>query len=130
MSTLVSDLIGLADTLTQDFGLQVYVSHAPWYGDGTTYREPLHRPIIPRLALVDFTQKLRRSSTGEEILQKASVTFLRPISPDGAENRREPIDPRDIITLPNGYTGPILDIAGGLIDPATNWPYMVEVILG
>jgi hypothetical protein len=66
---------------------------------------------------------------GAEVLQIATVTIIGPVAANGADERREPVDPRDRITLPNGFSGPILDV-GGVVDPDTGSPYSVQVILG
>lgn len=119
--------MALANTITAP--LQVNVTFEAWVGSGdygtdSLYAEPLALP-----AIVEMKQQLRRSYSGEEVQQRAVVTFLAPVRPNGAAGRREPIDPRDRITLPDGTTGPILD-AQGLADPATGAPYFQVVALG
>ena len=118
--------ISVISTATAD--LQATVAHAAWTGkDG--YNKPTFATPVSRQALVELKQRLRRLPNGQEVLQQAAVTFIGPISPNGATGRREPIDPRDSITLPNGYSGPILDVQG-LVDPSTNRPFMVSVVMG
>ena len=129
MSTLVSSLIAVADNLTTSMGLQASVTHYAWTANGSTYGEPTYATGVARNAIVEMKQRLRRLAGGQEVLQQASVTFPRPITANGATGRREPIDPRDKIVLPNGYTGPILSVEG-LENPDTTAPYMLEVILG
>ncbi len=43
--------------------------------------------------------------------------------------RQNPIDPRDKIVLPDGTTGPIVDVSG-FVDQSTNLPYFSDVSLG
>lgn len=129
LADIVRSGIAVANTLTET--LQATVTHEAWIGNKTDgYAGPRYAEGIARAALVDQTRKLRRLSNGEEVVQQASITFLTPIAANGATNRREPVDPRDRFTLPDGKTGPILDVIGGLVDPSTNAPYMLEVILG
>lgn len=123
---LVRKGVSIIDDQTKD--LQVSVDHSAWVGSGI-YAEPVYATAISRMAIVEFKQVMRRTVDGREILQKATVTFPRPIPSNGTAERREPIDPRDKIVLPNGYTGPILDV-DGVIDPSTKSLYMAEVILG
>ena len=62
-------------------------------------------------------------------MSKTKLTFVRPIPDEGTAGRREPIDPRDKITLPDGTAGPIIN-TGGLVSGGTGKPYMLEVWLG
>jgi hypothetical protein len=78
---------------------------------------------------VEMKQRTLRSNTGMEITQRATVTFLYPISANGAADRQEPLDIRDKLTLPSGYSGPIR-IIEGLENNYPDSPYLLEVILG
>lgn len=118
--------VATADFVTKS--LQANVTHAAWIGSGV-YGEPSYASAVTRPALVEYKQRLRKTSGGQEVMQQASVIFIGPITANGAAERREPVDPRDQIFLPNGYTGPILSVEGA-IDPSTNSLYTVEVILG
>jgi len=67
---------------------------------------------------------------GQVITTKARLSFLAPIEPIAAEGRQNPIDPRDILTLPSGLTGQIiLEVPGVLLNPETNAPYVRTVWL-
>lgn len=127
LSKLITSVVKIADGITAS--LQSTVTYEAWIGDGTTFSEPLYDTAIEMQAIVEILDKQVRSESGDDILLKASVTFLRPIAPNGADSRREPVDVRDRITLPNGYTGPIRFVSG-LDNPDINGMYMVEVILG
>lgn len=126
LDALVRSGIAIAKSITGS--LQADVVHAAWTGSGgdgaATYATGVVRP-----ALIEYRSKLIRSTTGAEVMQRALVTFLEPIDADGATGRREPIDPRDRITLPDGTTGPVLEVKG-LTDPTTSHPYLFEVSLG
>lgn len=126
---IVRKMIAVADRATAT-DLQVTVQHYAWIGDGTTYSEPLYDDPVPRLALVELRQRNYRSADGKDIVQRARITFLRPIDANGADERREPIDTRDKILLPNDYTGPIVDVIGGLDNNFSDSPYLLEVVLG
>jgi len=116
--------------------LQVTVTHEAWTGNDATYGTPTFATAVDRLALVEEKEVLLQTS-GQDIIQRAKILILRPITANGATGRIEPIDVRDKFTLSSGYTGPILTVGGpteekrtGLVDPSTNSPYMYEVSLG
>lgn len=118
--------VATANAITGD--LQVVVKHSAWVGvDG--FSKPSFAKAVERPALVEFNQRMVRQVNGQEVLQVARVMFLEPIHPNGADGRREPIDPRDKIVLPNGFVGPILEVSG-FVDSGTDRPFFYEVALG
>lgn len=119
---------GVAIAASTTKSLQVEIQHWPWIGADVT-NMPLFGTPIARSALVEQKQKLLRASTGENVLATTKVTLLDPVKADGATGRREPVDPRDKIVLPDGTEGPIVAVEG-LVDPGTNLPYLLEVYLG
>jgi hypothetical protein len=123
----IRNLVALADLLTLD--LQVPIQFYAWIGDDTTYGTPVYDDPITMNALVEMKQRVFRDVNGHEIVQRAQITILRPIAPNGAANRREPIDLRDKIVLSSGYTGPIKAVEG-LETTLANSPYFAEVTLG
>lgn len=125
-SSLVRLAASLADSQTAD--MQDTVSFSAWIGSGT-YGEPIFAAPINIQAIVEEKQYTRRLPDGSEITQKATITIPRPIAPNGATDRREPIDPRDKFVLPSGFTGPI-QFVNGTIDPSTHAPYSFEIVLG
>lgn len=124
---LIRDMIAVADSVTKS--LQAPVQHWAWISSGSGANKVVYDASVERMALVEHKQSLRRTTTGEVVLARTKVTFLEPVEPNGAVGRREPIDPRDKIILPDGSTAPIVDVAG-LVDPGTNLPYLYEVYLG
>jgi hypothetical protein len=84
---------------------------------------------------VDFegrgTQRYTRSGT--IVVPMANLIFLDlpmlKTTPNAGQTRQQPIDMRDIITLPNGDSAPVVDMSG-FGDPATNAPYAPTVTLG
>lgn len=123
LSDVVRKAVAIADRVTSS--LQAEVTHEPWIGKDK-YGKPLFDNPVRRMAIID-----RRMSSigGQQIVTSATVSFLYPITPNGATGRQEPIDVRDKITLPNGWTQPIVGV-NGMIDPLTGMPYLYEVSLG
>lgn len=126
LDSIVRNAVATANRVTG--ALQATVQHAAWTGEDG-YSKPIYATAVARPAIVEMRQRQRRMPDGREVLQMAVVTFVGPIAPNGAAQRREPVDPRDLITLPSGYTAPILDVVG-VVDAGTDAPYMLEVVLG
>jgi hypothetical protein len=112
--------------LTADF--QASVTVEPWIGQNGYGDDTWDIPVTHQ-ALVDRTVKQRYTSSGKLVVTIAKLTFLNLIAENGAAGRREPIDPRDKITLDDGTTAPIVDIPM-FENPATQAPFLVEVTLG
>lgn len=126
LADIVRSGIATANSLTAD--LQDEVLHEPWIGNDK-FGKPLYGNGVMRPALVERKSANRYGANGQVIAQNAQVTFIYPMSPNGAPMRQEPVDPRDRITLPDGWTGPIVNVEG-LVDPSTGLPYMYQVSLG
>jgi len=105
------------------------VSHLAWIGnqeDGTaSYAAP-----VPLKALVVYEEKEHSTPTGIETITSPVLIFPRAVPPNGTAGRKEPFDPRDIMTLPDGTTGQVSSTPSGVVDPSTNRPYMAVVRLG
>lgn len=125
---LITKGVAIANRLTEP-DLQVPVEHHAWTGMDTTYGGPTYATAVSRLAIVESRIKMLKMPDGRDVLQKAVITFLEPITANGATDRREPIDPRDKIVLQDGTTGPILKVEG-LENNLANSPYLLEVTLG
>jgi hypothetical protein len=121
LDALIRDSLSLGHTITLDRKLQVRtVQHAAW--DGVTYDsngQPVISPPVNVSCIVEITNELIQTASGEMSRARSKLTFLQP----------RHITTRDIFTLPDGSTGPILDIKG-VVDPSTNMPYAPEVYLG
>lgn len=127
LGDIIRSGIAIADNVT--VGVQVNVSHEAWTGQnglGT----PTYAAAVTRQAIVDLTRKQRMTATGVLVNVVATVIILETVAPNGAAGRREPIDPRDIITLPDGTTGPIFDAPASVVDPATNRPFFNQIYIG
>lgn len=122
--------VKIADGVTKP--LQATVSF--WHfvssdGEGTkTYVPARTAPGAQLKAVVDWTQKSIRTMTGELSVSRASVMFL-DIAALNAATGGEGVDDDDVIVLPDGTTGPILDMKG-FIDAVTGHPVVTEVFLG
>jgi len=75
---------------------------------------------------VEHKQLLRRTRDATVTMVEPSVLILEPVDDNGATGRKEPIDPRDRITLPDGriLTQLLVEM---VMDPETNRPYMYMV---
>jgi hypothetical protein len=129
--------VAIADSLT--LGVQNYVTHEAWIGGGESgdvYADP-----YPIRAVVERSNK--QTMRGTSILFiGATLTFTK--SPEhlllngGVEvdvsqlspPRTGPIDARDKITLPDGWTAQVIDIPEGVIDPGTGRGFAPVVLLG
>lgn len=126
---LVRNGIALANSMTAD--LQATVQHRRWIGQSTAGK-PTYATAVQRQALVERRQRRVRMVDGQEILSEATVSFLEPLAAytPTVTGRRDPIDERDELVLPDGTTGPILKTDDGLFDPVTRRTYMHVVYLG
>jgi len=128
LADVIATALNTADNLLENEEILEPVTIERWTGQDVEGDETYAAAITPP-AIVELKQELRKTDTGQEVMSKTKLTFIRPIADQGTAGRREPIDPRDKITLPDGTTGPIVDI-GGLISGGTGKPYMLEVWLG
>lgn len=128
------DLIrnSIAGILSPQFeSMKLNVQHAAWIGQ-TGDGEDDFAPTVTRRALVDLTKRQRMTPNGQLVMTFATLTFLDPIEdtvPNSGQTRQQPIDPRDVLTLPDGGTAPIVQ-AGAFADSGTERPFFQEVILG
>lgn len=88
----------------------------------------LYAVAVPLDAIVDWKQKQLRMQDGTLSVSRASVQFI-DIAQLVAATNGEGIDDDDRITLPDGTTGPIIDMSG-FIDAGTKLPLATEVFLG
>lgn len=92
------------------------------------YGQPTLADAVPMRAIVDWKQKQLRTATGVLSVSRAVVMFL-DINEMVAATAGEGISDTDQITLPDGTTGPILDMSG-FIDAGTTHPLATEVWIG
>lgn len=123
--------ISLANSFTA--GVQCQVKFEACTGqnaNGRTYAAPVYLS-----AVVDYTSKERVNvSTGKVQIIAATITVIGDVHPNGSaitgNPRREPIDDRDRLTLPNGFTGPVISAPGSVADPATGRGFIHVIELG
>ncbi len=127
LADIVRGAVAIADTVTST--LQVAVTHLAWTGQDAYEKPSYNTPGISRLCILEMSRKMVRGPEGRDVEQTAMLTFPYPIDPQGSAHRREPIDPRDKFVLPDGRTAPVLSV-DGIVDPATDQPYMYQVSLG
>ncbi len=94
--------------------LLVDVTLEPWIGSDGDYNEPVFGDPVILQARVSEGALAIRNTLGEEVAVRAFVGFEGTIADTTANGsppapRRNPVDPRDRITLPSGYTGPIVE---------------------
>ncbi|MCG3776800.1 MAG: hypothetical protein JW395_3671 [Nitrospira sp.] len=87
IASLITNGVAIANRLTET-DLQVPVVHHAWISNGGTYGEPTYAASVSRMALVESKLKMLKMPDGQDILQKASITFLEPIAANGATGRR------------------------------------------
>lgn len=126
LDSIIRKGVAIADKVTRP--LQCAVTHKAWIAQDV-YGAAIYAGAASRLAIVEQKQQMRRTTTGELVMTTASVMFIYPVPPNGAAGRREPIDPRDVILLPDGSTGPLVDVAG-FVDTKTTHPFFSEIALG
>ena len=122
---LIKSGVALADSLTSD--LQPLVDFEAWIGQDA-FGQAQYAPPVKVRCLVERKQKLIRTAAGNEVMSSHALTILRPLAPNGAPHRSEPVDTRDRFTLADGTTGVILN-AEGFDDPVTNAGYFAQVWL-
>jgi hypothetical protein len=121
--------VAIASKVTDS--LKVTVMHEAWTGSDGNGTDTFASPVARR-ALCDLTKRVRYTQSGMLIMTFATLTFLDHITdttPTSGQVRQNPIDARDIMTLPDGGTAPIMQ-AGGFDDPGSNRPLLQEVVLG
>jgi hypothetical protein len=122
----VRNAVKLANTITQPLQATVTFEKMVLSGDG--FGTKTYPASVSLRAVVDWKQKQLRTQSGVLSVSRASVMFLDIVALMAA-TANSGIDDQDRITLPDGTTGPILDMAG-FIDAGTGQPVATEVFLG
>lgn len=118
--------VKVADQVTKPVQATVQFSRAVISTDG--FRTITYPTTVPLRAIVDWKQKQLRLQSGVLSVSRAMVTFL-DVAALTAATGGQGVDDNDRIVLPDGTTGPILDMAG-FIDAGTGRPLATEVFLG
>lgn len=121
---VVKGIVGGQDGLMDDVTIQY------WESDGDGAGDSVYSAPVPFQAIVEKKQQIVKQRDGQEVRSTTYLAFIEAMPPHGTGgDRKEPLDTRDIITLSDGSSGPILD-TDGLMDQATSAPYLMEVYLG
>ncbi len=123
---IVAAGIATAKTVTAD--LQPNVTHAAWTGQSSQGR-PTFATGVSIPALVEGSSMAIRQRDGEDAVAHSKLTILQTITANGASNRREPNDPRDKFTLPDGTVARVLKVEG-LERKSTTGAFLHEIWLG
>lgn len=123
--TIVVKAISIVNNVTSS--LQANVTLEAWL-DSNLDGSALYDLPVTLKALVEGEQKRMVNTESEEVVSTTKITIIGPVADNGAPGRREPIDPRDRLTMPDGITAPIIMVKG-LIDPLTTRPYLFEIWL-
>lgn len=138
---VVTTISGIFDSMKGEVKHACYLSQDGFgkvtYGqrvDGVLVKsfDPLNEGVYTtRRAVVDTSQKTREIN-GRIVMTFAHIMFLDPIEDmeEGDSTRQNPVDMRDVFVLPNGATGPVVDMSNPALDPSTNHGYFYEVWLG
>lgn len=122
---IVRSAVKIADDVTKP--LQATVSYKRYLSsDATGFKS--YASVVSLRAIVDWKQVQLRTAGGILSVSRAMVMFL-DIAALVAATSGNGVSDEDIITLPDGTTGPILDMAG-FIDAGTGHPVATEVYLG
>lgn len=122
--------VKVADQVTKPLqatvGFRHYVS-SNWQGE-KIYVPPVSQPPREMKAIVDWKQRQLRTTGGILSVSRSAVMFL-DVNEVSAATGGEGIGDEDVIILPDGTTGPILDMSG-FIDAGTDQPIATEVFIG
>jgi hypothetical protein len=119
--------VKIADKVTKP--LQATVSYercTSTNADG--YGAKSYAAAVPLRAIVDWKQKPVRTQAGTLTVTRATVMLL-DVAAVVVATAGAGIGDDDRLTLPDGTTGPILDL-GGFLDAGTGQPVATEVMLG
>lgn len=130
LNDIIAGAVATAKSVLKD--LEVDVLHYPWIEQNAfgsaTHHTPFGEPIS-RKGIVEQNVRFRQLPNGQIVSTYAHIIFLEPFESIGSPGRKEPISTLDKFVLPDGSSGPTVDVAG-LFNPATNSPYFCEVWLG
>jgi len=125
--TTLRSAVAIADAITKP--LQAAVSYERCTSTNVDgYGEKGYAAAVNLVAIVDWSQKPVRTQAGVLTVTRATVDLLN-IADVVAATGGAGIGDDDRFTLPDGTTGPILDLAG-FIDAGTGHPISTTVMLG
>lgn len=117
--------VAIADSVTKPLqatvSFQRYLS-TDWQGTKT------YAAAVDLKAIVDYVSRQVRTPEGILTVSRATIGLL-DIAAVVAATGGAGIDNNDVFTLPDGDTGPLLDIRG-FVDAGTGHPIATEVVIG
>ena len=116
--------VAVANTVTRP--LQVLVSYRREIGQGSY--GPVYAAPVNLHAIVDYKAAMVRTKAGELTATRSTITLL-DIAEIVAATAGNGIGNNDIFTLPDGDSGPTLDLSG-FIDAGTGHPIATTVMQG
>lgn len=114
---LLDDVVALAYNVTDSLGLQAVITYEKYLSTDGAGKKAYVAPTSIK-ALVENKQRQIRGADGQLGMSRAKVTILDPSIVVSVFDR---------ITLPDGTTGPILDISGFI---NSVHPILSEVYIG
>lgn len=117
--------VKIADGVTKP--LQATVSFQRYTGSDS-YGTPTYAAAVDLRAIVDYVSKQVRTPEGILTVSRASITLL-DIAAVVAATGGAGIDNNDKFVLPDGDSGPLLDIRG-FVDAGTGHPIATELMIG
>lgn len=127
LASIVRNGIAIADKITKDLQAPVLIQR--WISEGRSGTPGREASPITVMAIIEPDKNKVPNPSGGAMIVTSKITILTPMAAQGAAGRDEPIDQRDLVTLPDGSTCPIFRVLGYLTDPSTNYPYMIQVSL-
>lgn len=118
--------VKVADKITKP--LQADVIYERYVENSDGYGTPGYEPATTMKALIEWKQIQVRQQDGVLSVTRASLTLI-DVAEVAEKTSGQGIDDHDKFTLPDGTTGPILDM-GGFIDAGTGQPFATEILLG
>lgn len=129
LASIIRSAVAVTKRITTAGEVLEPVTLTRWVGVDTS-GDPDYDTAETYDALVELGADHIYDDKGEQVPVIARVTILEPLADNGADDRLEPLDPRDVITLPDGSSGPIVKKPPGLVDGGSGSPYMSEVWIG
>lgn len=118
--------VAIADSVTKP--LQATVTYERAIVDNSGYGGPAYSAPVPLKAIVDYISSQVRTKDGVLTVSRAIITLL-DIAAVVAATGGLGIDNGDRFTLPDGDTGPLLDIRG-FVDAGTGHPIATQAVIG
>ena len=122
---VVRSAIKIADSAIKP--LQAIVTYERYTSSDGYGAQIYAAPVLLR-AIVDYVSSQVRTQEGILTVSRATITLL-DIAAIVAATGGKGIDNNDKFTLPDGDTGPLLDIRG-FVDAGTGNPVATEVVIG